>query len=134
MDFLDSEEQKFLDTLEGTNFNANKITIDVIKRTEKPKFFDQKSIYQEFVDNLSEQSKSLKFKLDYIISSDDDLEDFNDKSTYSEEVEEPSKVPVKEILDLFEEEYLFELNSKITLDRLRKRIEYITNSSSYINQ
>ena len=52
-----------------------------------------------------------------------------DTSNNLEEIEEPKLVPVKEILDLFEEEYMFHIKNYDLMDRFRRRIEYLQHES-----
>ena len=42
-----------------------------------------------------------------------------------EETDEPRQVPVKEILDLFEDEYMFQIKNYDLRERFRRRIEYL---------
>jgi hypothetical protein len=53
------------------------------------------------------------------------------KAPMSEDLDNNCNIPVKEIFDLFEEEYLFKLRDRDVIERMRRRIEYIQDSSAY---
>lgn len=122
---LNDEENKLLELLEKNH--SSRITFDVVKRTEvlNREAVSETALYQEFINNLD-----YKVPIENNETVDDDSDNFQDgKIIQSEDTEAPNVVPVKEILDLFEEEYLFRLKDHGIMDRLRKRMESIQESA-----
>ena len=124
---LNNDESNLLDLLEKCR--APRITFDVIKKPAPTgkETISESARYRDFIHNLDYISPT-----EYSQVIDDDSDNFLDgNKLHQEEFEVPNVVPVKEILDLFEEEYLFKLKDHGIMDRLRKRMENIQESSEY---
>lgn len=126
---LNDDENKLLELLEKNN--ASRITFGVVKRSEvvNRNTVSDSALYREFIHNLDYKSS-----MENNEAAEDDSDNFQDGKLQPEDSEIPNVVPVKEILDLFEEEYLFRLKDHGIMDRLRKRMESIQQSAEYIYQ